>query len=534
MSYEVLARKWRPRRFDELVGQEHVVQALTNALDNDRLHHAYLFTGTRGVGKTTRARIFAKSLTCELGVSSTPCGDCSSCRELDEGRFVDLIEVDAASRTKVDQTRELLENVPYAPARGRYKVYLIDEVHMFSDSSFNALLKTLEEPPAHVKFLLATTDPQKVPMTVLSRCLQFSLKRLAIDQISDQLVHILTAEGIVFERPPLELLARGADGSMRDALSLLDQAIAFGGGAITDGDVRSMLGTVSRGFVLDLLDALAARDGARLLDVLDQAAENAPDYASILAEVLRTLHRIALHQVIPDAPTEDTADPEALARLAGLMQPEDVQLFYEIGIQGQRNLAYAPNPRSGLEMILLRMLAFHPEEPASESGGAPQNGQSRAPAASVQQRPVAATDGADPSQGARQRPSTGADPEDWGGLVAQMKLGGLASQLAANSILAGWDDDRLTLHLDPANQSLRTKMAVERLEQAVGRALGRAVQLEVEVLEVAKETPAQQASRTKAERQRQAQDKLEKDPLVRAAADKLGARLVPDTVEPRD
>ena len=243
MSYEVLARKWRPRRFDELVGQEHVVQALTNALDNDRLHHAYLFTGTRGVGKTTLARIFAKSLNCELGVSSTPCGDCSSCRELDEGRFVDLIEVDAASRTKVDQTRELLENVPYAPARGRYKVYLIDEVHMFSDSSFNALLKTLEEPPAHVKFLLATTDPQKVPMTVLSRCLQFSLKRLAIDQISDQLVHILTAEGIVFERPPLELLARGADGSMRDALSLLDQAIAFGGGAITDGDVRSMLGT---------------------------------------------------------------------------------------------------------------------------------------------------------------------------------------------------------------------------------------------------------------------------------------------------
>ncbi|OQX34834.1 MAG: DNA polymerase III subunit gamma/tau, partial [Candidatus Sedimenticola endophacoides] len=309
MSYQVLARKWRPRTFSELVGQEHVVRALSNALDHDRLHHAYLFTGTRGVGKTTLARIFAKSLNCEHGVGSVPCGDCASCREIDEGRFVDLLEVDAASRTKVDQTRELLENVPYAPVRGRYKVYLIDEVHMFSDSSFNALLKTLEEPPPHVKFLLATTDPQKVPVTVLSRCLQFNLKRLPQEQIREYLGQLLDREGIAHDREALGHLARGADGSMRDALSLMDQAIAFGGGEVREPEVRSMLGAIAQDHVHDLLDALVAQDAGGVLQQVAGLAEMAPDFSAVLQELLALLHRVALAQVAPGVLDHEGADP---------------------------------------------------------------------------------------------------------------------------------------------------------------------------------------------------------------------------------
>ncbi len=347
MSYQVLARKWRPRIFSELVGQTHVVRALSNALDNDRLHHAYLFTGTRGVGKTTLARIFAKSLNCEHGVGSTPCGQCSICREIDEGRFVDLLEVDAASRTKVDQTRELLENVPYAPVRGRYKVYLIDEVHMFSDSSFNALLKTLEEPPPHVKFLLATTDPQKVPVTVLSRCLQFNLKRLPLDQIQDYLQELLNREGIQHEVRALTLLAKGADGSMRDALSLMDQAIAFGAGKVIESDVQAMLGTIAHDRVHELLDALAAMDAQRVVTLISDLAEMAPDFSGVLQDLLSLLHRIALVQAVPDAVDNSLGDQEQVIALAGKLLPEDVQLFYQIGLIGQRDLSLAPDPRSG-------------------------------------------------------------------------------------------------------------------------------------------------------------------------------------------
>ncbi len=397
MSYQVLARKWRPRAFPEMVGQEHVLRALINALDNDRLHHAFLFTGTRGVGKTTVARILAKSLNCERGVSSRPCGECSACREIDEGRFVDLIEVDAASRTRVEDTRELLENVQYAPTRGRYKVYLIDEVHMLSNHSFNALLKTLEEPPPHVKFLLATTDPQRLPITILSRCLQFNLKRLPVELIRGHLSRIMGEEGIEAELTALTEVARAADGSMRDALSLLDQAIAYGGGRLTAVEVRDMLGTIDRDRVVALLRALAAGDGTRLLAESAALAEQAPDYGGVLNELTGMLHRIALAKALPGAVDEAMDDREAVLELAGSLSPEDVQLYYQIGITGRRDLPLAPEPRAGFEMVLLRMLAFRPVEPG-ESAAAPVNAGGAVKATAAPEPRVAA-----PSTGARER-----------------------------------------------------------------------------------------------------------------------------------
>lgn len=361
MSYQVLARKWRPRIFREMVGQEHVLQALINALDHNRLHHAYLFTGTRGVGKTTIARILAKCLNCETGVSSEPCGQCGSCREIAEGRFIDLIEVDAASRTKVEDTRELLENVQYAPSRGRYKVYLIDEVHMLSNSSFNALLKTLEEPPPHVKFLLATTDPQKLPMTILSRCLQFNLKNMNPERIVQHLAYVLEKELVPFEESALWLLGRSADGSMRDAMSLTDQAIAYGSGKITEAEVRAMLGTIDQGAVYEILAALASLDGRALLAAVEQMAEHAPDYASALAELLSVLHRVAIAQALPEAMDNSYGDRERIMQYAQVLPPEDVQLFYQTALLGRRDLPLAPDPRAGFEMVLLRMLAFKPQ-----------------------------------------------------------------------------------------------------------------------------------------------------------------------------
>ncbi|MCF6219414.1 MAG: DNA polymerase III subunit gamma/tau [Gammaproteobacteria bacterium] len=359
MSYQVLARKWRPRNFKEMVGQTHVLRALINALDNNRLHHAFLFTGTRGVGKTTISRILAKSLNCDQGVSSTPCGTCGSCREIDEGRFVDLIEVDAASRTKVEDTRELLENVQYAPTRGRYKVYLIDEVHMLSTHSFNALLKTLEEPPPHVKFLLATTDPKKLPVTILSRCLQFSLRRISVELISNHLKHLLEQEQIPFQVEALKLIAHGADGSMRDALSLLEQAIAFGGGEVKESETRSMLGTIDRHYIFNLLQSLAQQDGTAVMAAVEELSAQAPDYQAVCAELLTALQRIAMAQMVPDALSDEDAH-QVLALLATQMTPETVQLYYQIALHMRRDLPLAPDPRGGLEMGLLRMLAFNP------------------------------------------------------------------------------------------------------------------------------------------------------------------------------
>lgn len=360
MSYQVLARKWRPKTFRETVGQEHVLKALINALDHDRLHHAYLFTGTRGVGKTTIARILAKCLNCESGVSSEPCGRCSACSEIAEGRFVDLIEVDAASRTKVEDTRELLDNVQYSPTRGRYKVYLIDEVHMLSGHSFNALLKTLEEPPPHVKFLLATTDPQKLPATILSRCLQFHLKNMPPERIVGHLSRVLEQELVGFEEAGLWLLARAADGSMRDALSLTDQAIAFGAGKVQAADVRTMLGAIDQDTVFGLVEALADADAATLLQRVAQLAEYAADFGTVLDDVLALLHRLAIAQAVPEAAEAGRGDTAQVMALAGRLSAEEVQLYYQLGLIGRREMPLSVDPRAGLEMALLRMLAFRP------------------------------------------------------------------------------------------------------------------------------------------------------------------------------
>ena len=367
MSYQVLARKWRPRIFAEMAGQQHVLQALINALDHDRLHHAYLFTGTRGVGKTTIARILSKCLNCEAGVSSVPCGECSSCNEISEGRFIDLIEVDAASRTGVDDMRELLDNVQYAPSRGRYKIYLIDEVHMLSKSSFAALLKTLEEPPPHVKFLFATTDPQKLPITVLSRCLQFNLKNLSAERITEHLQFVLGEEQVPFEDAALWSLARAADGSMRDALSLTDQAIGHGGGQVNEGEVSAMLGTIERSFVVDICQALISGSGTELLAAIGRMAEQAPDYDAALTDILSVWHQVAIVQTVPEALDKGVSNYSELLALAAAVSREDTQLFYQICLLGRKDLQLSPDAKSGFEMVMLRALAFRPQSSARVS-----------------------------------------------------------------------------------------------------------------------------------------------------------------------
>jgi DNA polymerase-3 subunit gamma/tau len=526
MSYQVLARKWRPRSFAEMVGQEHVVRALSNALDNDRLHHAYLFTGTRGVGKTTLARILSKSLNCERGVSATPCGECGVCREIDEGRFVDLLEVDAASKTGVDDTRELLENVPYAPVRGRYKVYLIDEVHMFSGHSFNALLKTLEEPPPHVKFLLATTDPQKVPVTVLSRCLQFNLKRLPVEQIEGQFRHILEAEQIRFEPAALGLLARAADGSMRDGLSLLDQAISFGGGAVKAADVRAMLGVVATERLPAMIDAVRRGDAAAVMDEVEAMAVHAPDFAGLLAELVALLHRVAVLQQVPTAAQDSWGDTGRLRELAGQIPPEELQLYYQIALLGQRDLPLTPDERSGFEMVMLRMLAFRPDVPDAAAAGGPA---ARVPAATPpQDRPAPAPQ--PPVEAAAPQVSVEADPSDWHAFVRRLALKGMAAQLADNCVFAGWDGKCLALHLDPACATMIGSLAERRLQEATARLLGREVVLELSAVAPASETPAQRGAREAQARQAATEADIAADPLVRAVQDTFDAQIVADTI----
>jgi DNA polymerase-3 subunit gamma/tau len=529
MSYQVLARKWRPQLFSQLVGQQHVVKALTNALEREQLHHAYLFTGTRGVGKTTLARIFAKSLNCEKGVSASPCGVCDACREIDEGRFVDLLEVDAASRTKVDQTRELLENVPYAPVRGRYKVYLIDEVHMFSASSFNALLKTLEEPPPHVKFILATTDPQKVPVTVLSRCLQFNLKRLSREQIEAQLRHILQQEKILHDDQALSLLARGADGSMRDGLSLLDQAIAFGGGEVKGADVGVMIGTIGADQIYLLLEALAISDGRRVMSLVAEMAERAADFSNALKALIAMLHQIGIVQILPDYESDEAYDPQRLRDISQAMSPEDVQLYYQIVLLGQRELDLAPDPRSGFEMILLRLLAFRPEQSEAlpqESGGSPPRRQEGPPAGQ-------SSEAAKKTAPRETAPST-ADPSDWGAFVDAMKLGGITSQLAHNCTFESWDGKTLRLTLDASMKQLRVGQSEKRLSERINQLLGSEAKLLITEAVPENETPAMRQKRERQTRQKEAEATMMNDPLVREMEERFSARLLTDSIRPMD
>ncbi len=544
MSYLVLARKWRPKRFAELVGQEHVVRALSNALDTGRVHHAFLFTGTRGVGKTTIARIFAKSLNCERGTSAEPCGECNSCRDIDAGRFIDLLEIDAASNTGVDDVREVIDNAQYMPSRGRVKVYLIDEVHMLSKSAFNALLKTLEEPPGHVKFLLATTDPQKLPVTVLSRCLQFNLKRLDEAQIQGQITKILAAEGIPAEPGAIRQLSKAADGSLRDGLSLLDQAIAYTGAGsgtddapgatLTDAGVATMLGTVDRMRVGAVLNALAAGDGAALLAEITALAEFSPDWGGVLDAMAEALHRIQVRQLVPSA--EIDADGVEVDVIAGQLRPEVVQLWYQMSLHGRRDLPLAPSPRAGFEMAALRMLAFRPGEGGATTVEAPGASTVRGPAAAraaldaganaspsrpmppeiktaavAMERQVASVPGvpviptptpvafdlpserpntnnqrvevaAPPAQGSSLQapPATEIDNDRWLDLVNRSGLRGPARELAAHAAFIGYAEGTMRLSLSPDDDHLRAPGLVKSLCDALSAQLGGPVQIKFE------------------------------------------------------
>ncbi|MEO7325731.1 MAG: DNA polymerase III subunit gamma/tau [Dokdonella sp.] len=547
MSYQALARKWRPRRFSELVGQEHVVRALTHALDSGRLHHAFLFTGTRGVGKTTIARIFAKSLNCEKGPTSNPCGECSACVDIDAGRFVDLLEIDAASNTGVDNVRDLIENAQYTPSRGRYKVYLIDEVHMLSKPAFNALLKILEEPPPHVKFLLATTDPQKLLVTVLSRCIKFSLKRLTPEQITGQMQYILGAEQIAYDDEGIEVLARAADGSLRDGLSLLDQAIAHGGGSLRANEVHAMLGTVERAKVRVLLGILANGDGTPLLDEIERIASFAPDFAQVLDELAGLLHRVQLLQLVPDAAGEGDAE---LLGLSGRLSAEDVQLWYQMVVTGRRDLPLAPTPRVGFEMALLRMLAFAPAgtigAPAPRATAAlnpSTTPRAVAPTQRVQHEsarpPSAAAQPATPPASALPRIASPAGPpdsgamhgtRDWAQLIERAELRGPIGDIARHASLIAIEERVVRLALKPAHELLVVGPMQAQLEQRLGVALGREVKVKFERDTGGVESPAEQRVRVDGERRSAAADAVHGDPFVQALVDTFGARVIPESV----
>ena len=538
MSYLVLARKWRPKTFEDTVGQEHVLKALVNALESGRLHHAYLFTGTRGVGKTTIARILAKALNCEQGVSARPCGECSACAEIDEGRFVDLIEVDAASKTKVDDTRELLDNVQYSPARGRYKVYLIDEVHMLSKSSFNALLKTLEEPPPHVKFLLATTDPHKLPVTVLSRCLQFNLSRLTPKLIADRLVYICDADTIAAEPAALTLLARAADGSMRDALSLLDQAIAYCGGTVNAESVAVMLGTIDRDHVVRLLELLAAGDATTLLATIAEIDGQYPDYGRLLEDIARHLQRIAIFQVIGNADNDDEYDAEVLARLAEDISAADVQLFYQTAILGRRDIHLAPDPKSGAEMTLLRMLAFRPAGVAG-TGRIPaaESKPSSTRAATASSKSAVNSSAAAPVESAAKRSAGWTDP-NWSELINVLDLKGAVRMLAINCAYLRREGNTVFFSADAKAEAVLTNQRRDALAAALSQHYGESLRVDIALQERAAEsgleTPVQAASRKSDERYEAARASLEVDPNIHALKKMFGAELKSESIEPID
>ncbi|MFZ4538828.1 DNA polymerase III subunit gamma/tau [Propionivibrio sp.] len=558
MTYQVLARKWRPKSFESLVGQEHVVRALTHALTEQRLHHAYLFTGTRGVGKTTLARILAKSLNCETGVTATPCGVCSACTEIDSGRFVDLLEVDAATNTKVDEMRQLLENAVYAPTRGRFKVYVIDEVHMLSNSAFNAMLKTLEEPPEHVKFILATTDPQKIPVTVLSRCLQFNLKQMTPQLIAGHLKHILGVEAISAEPAALALLSRSAAGSMRDALSLLDQAIAHGAGKVEEAQVRDMLGTVDLDYLFSILDALLAGDAAGMLQVAEDMATRSLSFDAALQEMASLFTRLQVAQLAPQAVADDLPERARILELATRLDPEFVQLAYQIAVHGRKELPLAPDEQAGFVMTLLRLFTFRPavagdavvarppatftkasptERPASLANTQPIQ-KSVTPAIT----PVARTEPTEvdvvpvqhetPVAGVAVSPGASHGRGDWHDILTALKLGGMARELGQHCELGRVDGTQVVLCLSPAHRHLQMKPAQDKLQQALSEYFGRPLQLTIDLHETVGDTPAAVAVRRRNEKQDLAVAAVEQDDFVREVIDLFDATLIESSIKP--
>ena len=538
MSYQVLARKWRPRNFTEMEGQAHVLRALINALERDQLHHAYLFSGTRGVGKTTIARIFAKSLNCEAnGVTANPCGECDACREIDEGRFVDLIEVDAASRTKVDETRELLDNVQYMPSKGRYKVYLIDEVHMFSNHSFNALLKTLEEPPPHVKFLLATTDPQKLPVTIRSRCLQFNLKRISAERIAAYLQKLLQKEQIETEGDGLSAIARAAEGSMRDALSLLDQAIAYGAGVVREAEVATMLGTIEQRQLLEIVEALSRQDGVKVLQQVALLAQQAADFSAVLVELIGQLHLMALLQQVPEVAADRGVDAEWVA-LAEQISAEDLQLFYQIALIGRKDLPLAVDPRSGLEMVLLRMLAFRPAV-TSVTPSRPASAEPRSSYSGTQPQPQPQSQPAAPPE---RLPDTDSAPaasaitlseERWEETIQLLGLKGLEKQLIQNSIFVEHKGALISLQIPQKSETILKPKCQERVEKALSDYLGEAIRLSISVSAAAQlDTPAQRAEQRVEQARGAAEQAVQQDPDFQSLLATFDGSVVEGSIQP--
>ncbi|MEO7558661.1 MAG: DNA polymerase III subunit gamma/tau [Nitrosospira sp.] len=544
---QVLARKWRPRSFSELTGQDHVVRALTNALEQKRLHHAYLFTGTRGIGKTTIARILAKALNCQTGITSTPCGICSACTEIDSGRFVDLIEMDAASNTQVDKMRELLENALYAPTSARYKIYIIDEVHMLSKSAFNAMLKTLEEPPEHVKFILATTDPQKIPVTVLSRCLQFNLKQIPLPLIAAHLKHVLEQEEISCDVTSLQLLARSAQGSMRDALSILDQAIAFGEGKIEEAGVRDMLGAIDQGYLYDLLDTLSQKDGARMLAVADAMETRSLSFDAALQDLATLLHRLALAQIVPAAIGEDTPERERIFALAKTFTPEDIQLFYQIVIHGRSDLAQAPDEYAGFTMTLMRLLAFMPEDMPKITG--PRHDKEiKRPLPAVSKiaetvetaETIKVSDAAETAKEAKTAETATARPapvvslfgSDWTAVANQLKLSGMAKELAQNCEVKNVSPNEIEFCVPGTHKHLLQKTYQDRMQAALREHLGKPVRLKFSVGVVTGMSPAELENREKQQKQSQAIAAIETDPFVRELVENFDAKLIVSSIKP--
>lgn len=572
MSYQVLARKWRPKSFETLVGQDHVVRALTNALEQNRLHHAYLFTGTRGVGKTTVARILAKSLNCEKGITAKPCGVCDACTEIDRGRFVDLIEVDAASNTQVDAMRDLLDNAQYAPTSGRFKVYIIDEVHMLSKSAFNAMLKTLEEPPAHVKFILATTDPQKVPVTVLSRCLQFNLRQMAGTSIIEHLQNILGQENIPFEPTALHLIARAAAGSMRDALSLTDQAIAYGGQTVNESEVRAMLGAIDQSYLYQLINALLANDGASIIAQAKSMEERSLSFEVALNDLAQLLHQIAVAQTVPDSIADDLPERHLLLDLAQRISPETLQLYYQIALLGRRDISLAPDEFAGFTMSLLRMLAFTPSEsdlkktlnktPAVANANVVSVKTVNTSATKAEEKTVilptatateysvaqsAESIASQPLNTSASQPAAETSVENseaqsfenishtpfngnWRGLLDQLKLG-LARNLALNSALLSYDENTMRFAVQDKDKGLLSPMYQDKLSAALQQHFGRKIRLEFSV-EGSVNTPAKEVAQEKAVAQAGAESAIEQDGFVQALINEFGATIIQNSIKP--